>query len=70
MKYHITPGKNGYTSTAGKQIKVICGKARAAEAEEKKKAAAELFCKRYLNDHPEVTPLTGYETAIPHLYER
>lgn len=70
MKYHITPGENGYTPTAGKQIKAICSKARAVEAEKKKNTAAELFCKRYLNEHSEVTPLTGYEIANPHLYER
>ncbi|MCX4355641.1 MAG: hypothetical protein OSJ43_05375 [Oscillospiraceae bacterium] len=70
MKYHVTPGENGYTPTAGKQIRAICGKARAAADAEKKNAEAELRCKIYLNEHPEVAPLTGYEIANLHLYER
>ncbi len=70
MKYHVTPGENGYTSSAGKQIKAICGKARAEAEAEKKNAKAEHCCKIYLNEHPEVVPFTGYEIANPHLHER
>ena len=67
---HVTPGKNGYVESAGKQIAAIRAKAE-AEAEAKRKIEeAEHFAKRYLNDHPETVILTGYEQINPFLAER
>lgn len=69
-KPHITPGRNGYTTTAGKQIAAMREKAERKERREKENHAAELFAKRYLADHPETTQLTGYEIANEHLHEK
>ena len=69
-KPHITPGRNGYTTTAGKQIAAIRAKAEQKERLKKANTAAELFASRYLADHPETTQLTGYEIANDHLHER
>ena len=70
IKPHITPGFNGYTSTAGKQIKAINSKARAAAEKERKEREAERFARSYLEEHPETTQLTGYEIVNQHLHER
>lgn len=70
IKPHITPGVNGYTTTAGKQIRAINAKARARCEKEKRDKQAECFTKAYLEEHPETTQLTGYEIANPHLHER
>lgn len=48
IKPHITPGINGYTTTAGKQIKAINAKARAALAE--KKSKPRLYSINYLKN--------------------
>lgn len=70
IKPHITPGLNGYTTTAGKQIKAINAKARAAVEKERKSVEGERFARAYLEEHPETTQLTGYEIANQHLHER
>lgn len=70
IKAHITPGLNGYTPTAGKQLRAMRKKAEIAAEKEKNDKAAERFAKAYLDEHPETTQLTGYEIANPHLYER
>ena len=70
LKPHITPGLNGYTATAGKQIKAINAKARAATEKKEKNREAERFARAYLEEHPETTQLTGYEIVNQHLHER
>lgn len=70
IKPHITPGINGYTTTAGKQIKAINAKARSLAEKERKSIESERFARAYLKEHPETTQLTGYEIANQHLYER
>lgn len=70
IKPHITPGINGYTTTAGKQIKAINAKARAAAEKERKNREAVRFTRVYLEEHPETTQLTGYEIVNQHLHER
>lgn len=69
-KAHITPGYNGYTATAGKQIAAIRAKTEQKRKAQKDSATAELFASRYLADHPETTQLTGYEIANDHLHEK
>ena len=68
--YHITPGLNGYTTTAGKQLRAMRKKAESAAEKEKNDKAAERFTKAYLDERPETTQLTGYEIANLHLSER
>ena len=70
IKPHITPGINGYTTTAGKQIKAINAKARAAAEKERKNREAVRFARVYLEERPETTQLTGYEIVNQHLHER
>ena len=70
IKAHITPGLNGYTTTAGKQIKAINAKARVAAEKERKNREPERFARAYLEEHPETTQLTGYEIVNQHLHER
>lgn len=70
LKPHITPGLNGYTITAGKQVKAINAKARAAAEKERKSREAKRFARAYLEEHPETTQLTGYEIVNQHLHER
>ena len=69
-KAHVTPGANGYTPTAGKQLAAMRAKAERRDKAEKDNETAERICRRYLADNPDVVPLTGYEIANPHLYER
>ena len=69
-KPHVIPGANGYTPTAGKQLAAMRAKAEQKDKAKKDNEIAERICRRYLADNPDVVPLTGYEIANPHLYER
>lgn len=69
-KYHVTPGQNGYVQDAGKKIQAMNIRAEKARERAQKEKQAEAFARRYLQEHPDIVPLTGFETANQHLAER
>lgn len=68
--YHITPGQNGYTQDAGKKIRAMNIRAEKIREQQQKEKQAEAFARHYLQDHPDIVPLTGFEIANQHLAER